>query len=414
MKQWQTSHSSYSQKMLLDKAVYEDLKQWISTARRGDLAVVKSHSTGCGITTLLHAVIDECQCDAMIAAPSSTTHKRLKDYFSDVSKSSITALTKRKKVIVLDPVDALLSDPTTAMDTLEYVKKVEKLPTVCAGFSRRASLAKVLDSAGKNVRIFEFPKIQDEVAIPHLHQLFENVPRSVIRDTWNASEGDLRACIASLEMNLGGSTLKDTTCDGVDAIRRILYDKTLTIADAVRLYEGDSQLIEMGVFENYPPAAITPEECLNVSEAFECADFLDESIHGKQHWDLEPYHAYYIAANTAVALSKAHKKGHKIPSLDKVGTMWSRMNNQRGKMKSLGTIAQNLAETGRRMLPVQDIAYIRSIIMKLAEQNDFHGIEERVRGLEDKTVLSIMRLAKSNYTQTLHTKFKRYRARYSQ
>lgn len=393
--------------LLLDPGIVDDMARWFESCKRGDIAIIKAASAGCGVSTAIRLLASDARCEPIFV---TTGLSRLNAFLRDVSSSLYTALERRKKVIVLDPVDALFADQTAAGDILDYIKTSgdKSAPIVCAGFLQRASLAKVRDVADpKRCTYIEFPKIETERALKALLAAFgATLPRDTIHSAWDNSCGDLRSCIAGL--SIGNDVGKDIVCDGADAVKRVLFGKGVTLEEAMSLHDGDAQLVTMGVFENYQVSAPDLRTCLEVADAFSVADVVEERIYGNQEWHLADF---YAAMTTGVPAMVLPKIGYDEPwpEIEKFGSVWSRSNNQRSKQKSLRDIAIRLQEMGRTTVPAEDVAYLRGMFLWCSKNNDFVTFCKLARDLDDSTVLSIMRLFKVKYTQTDHSRFKKAR-----
>lgn len=389
--------------ILLDASVVDALSTWLSGAGRGDVAVLTSARPGCGITTMIDILAVETGCEAMWVTPMPGV--RLREQLRDVSMTDRTALENKKKIIVLDPVDALLADQIVGGDVLEYLKTrgPKSVPIICAGFLQRAPLAKILDAVSKRSVLFHFPRIPDAIAVHALRASFDDVPEKRLADAWADADGDFRSCMASLAM--GEKCGKDIVCDGTEAISAVLFDPEMTIERAMRLHDGDAHLLGMGIFENYHLAAGNIAACGEIAEAFSMAVIVEECMYGRQQWDLGEF---YAALTTGVANAWKSKTAARKP-IEKVGTVWSRSNNQRSKEKSVRGITAAAIEAGRSPLPPQDLALVRGLMTRCSKDNRYDRCMHCLEPYDDATVLAIMRLFKSGYTQTDHSKFKKAR-----
>jgi hypothetical protein len=359
--------------------------------------------------------LEEAGCDVINV---SNRVGRVKDFVADISTTSHTAVLQKKKVILLDPMDALFADHMAAIDILEALRDPARktLPIVCAGFLQRATYARSVDALGKKqYSTFEFPRIEDSRAVHCLSKMYPDIGKSALMDTWSRSHGDFRACLAALAFGRGRTPcnhVKDIICDGVEAIRRILFDPSMTLQTAMRLYDSDSQLLHMGIFENYVMSNPDIRVCSAISDSFSCADIVHERLYGRQEFELTDLHAALVAGSAAVNLQPRplHPEAVSNSQIEKVGTLWSRSNNQRSKQKSVRDLNFALIEAGWSPLAVPDIATLRTVFSSLVGSQRHAEIAQLAAEIDCATVLSIMRLFKTKYTQMDHGKVKRAHA----
>lgn len=389
--------------LLLDSDKMNDFLAWTKDAKRGNICILKAASAGCGVSTMIRLILEELRCEPIIV---TTGVQRLRDFLRDTCDSLYTAIERKKKVVVLDPVDALFADQTAAGDILEFLKTEgsRSVPIVCAGFLQRASLARMLDVIDpKKCTSVSFPIIEKQRAVEYLSVHYGSTPIDRIETVWDSACGDLRACLSALDMET--DQVKDIVCDGAEAIQKVLFEPGVTLTDAVRMHDGDAQLMTMGIFENYHLAEPGLDQAVAVTDAFSMADIVDERMYGNQEWCLGDFYAALTAGVPAVCLPKTVG----MRPVEKFGSVWSRGNNQRSKEKSLRHINLVGHENSRQPLGAADLSVVRSMFLHCSKNAKYDMFSQLAEGLDDATVLSIMRLFKTKYTQTDHSKFKRAR-----
>jgi len=389
--------------LVLDPDRVDAFAAWLRRAGSGDVMIVRTQAPGCGVSTMLRVVAAELDVELIEVAPGA---QKTKAFLTDASAAKVT-VDMRKKVLVFDPMDTLLSDQTTAVDVLEFLRHRSKVPVVCSGFLQRSSLAKVSDALGKAtvVTTLTFPKIDDARAVTRLQTIAAREHKACdVRAAWEASRGDFRAALASVRMDLANS-VKDSVCDGVDAIHTALYSSDLSLREAMHLQDGDVNMVSMGVFENYPLVLTQDiEACATVADDYSCADVVDEYMYNSQAWELSG--AYAALTTGAAAL---HIRPTKKIEITKFGSVWSRSNNQRSKEKQAVAVVHQMTEARGNRVPVEDLAYVRVMIRTMCDAQRFEEAADLARGcgLNAAAVLSVMRLFKTKYSQAEHSRIKK-------
>jgi hypothetical protein len=381
-----------------------EIREWLRTARGGDVAFIRGEHPGMGITTLLHRLLD----DDFEAVWVSTGRSKLKHLLIDAASSAISP-TMRRKVLVLDPVDALFSDPSVSPEISEFARQGSKVPIVCAGFRMRFSTTRADDIFKRDFRIARIlvPAIDPVVAVRHLRAIAETRGSHDVdvRAIWKAAQGDMRSATSALAAGTA-LAVKDEVCDGIDAITRLLTARDISIDRAMDLQDGDMSVVSMGVHENYPMGVTSVDVCASVADLFSIADLVDEAIYGRQQWDLVNMYAALTAGGPAALMQNEPVKA---VAVKKFGSVWSRGNNLRSKEKVIRLIAEQTQAHNCTRLDVTDIAFVRGMLLNMAKAGRFDDMAKLASDVFDDTgVLGIIRLFESKaYTQTIHTKYKR-------
>lgn len=370
----------HSNDVLLAHEQKECVKQWMEGCTHGML-VISAAQRGCGVTTLLECFVRELGLDAIwIHQPI----RGARAFLEDATRGRRTAL-GQKKVLILDPFDAICTEATCAADIQEYLKKgLSRVPVIVAGHHLRVNRSKVTDITKKldarAVTWVEFPPLD-------VHKVLALLGPSAA-SLWESTGGDLRNCLQSQRFG-DLRAVKDDRVDGFDAIARIVHaEPSLGLRDAARLVEGDANMIAGGVFENYPTWS-SLASCERVSDAMSVADIFEKAMYTKNAWGLSGPHSACIAA---VTLEPRAKK----LAMEKYGTVWSRENNKKTKEKSLQKVG----------MTAQEVALIRTILVAAVARGDVETVRRFAAqyGGAD-TVLAIMRLWKTKYTLAMHKKF---------
>lgn len=392
---------------IIDSDTIHAIREWLKTCRGGDVIFVRGASPGIGITTLLHALLD----DTFECIWISMGRPKLKHALIDAASSTITPL-MRRKIIVFDPVDALFSDTSASVDIAEFVRRGSKLPIICAGFRMRFSTTRATDIFDKrkyNVTRIEVPPLARDIALRHLLGVAHThgFPESLVASVWDEAQGDLRSATSAIQAGLSNGT-KDQVCDGVEAIARILTSRNLSMRDAMDLQDGDTSVVSMGVFENYHRVIDSIDACAQMTELFSRADVVDEAVYGRQRWELGGIYAALTAAGPST-LVKCQGGPEREIAIEKYGSVWSRGNNQKSKENVLLAISHQCMAHGCTALSASDLAYVRGMLMGLASNGQYASMTSLIGDVFDEQgVLGIIRMFRSKkYTQTDHTKYKR-------
>lgn len=385
---------------ILDDAVIEDVRRWL---RKGTgVAWLKGSRPGIGISTLITTLCEEEGYDPIIISSSAPKTKQL---LKDAARCPMT-VSFRKKVIVIDPVDAVMVEPSCAMDVTDFFKSKSPcvVPVLVAGARLRSSMTKILDMFPPklyDLATFEFPVPARDRALAALRRLGTPPGDMNIEAIWDAAQGDFGSAVMAVRIGLGESATKDDMCDGFDAVRRILQDPTVTLRDAMCLQHGDSTMVSAGIHENYVRTAQSIETCAALSEMIAEADCVDNAMYAHQRWELHEYYDALTAGAASVLLDKPSRPS--TMDLTKFGTVWSRENNRRTKEKSLMRIMQARAAEGLGPLDMHALAMVRTMIMTCVRDTRYAEIPE----MPADTILAIMRLWKVGYTQSHHAHVKK-------
>lgn len=389
---------------LLDHSRVNDVREWLTRASKGDILLLRTQTSGCGLTSMLTVLLAETQCEQVALKNTST---RIKTLIEDAGMTLYTALERKKKIIVFDPIDALFAGEPMASSDILSVLEDPPLPVICMGFLQRSSLARILDTLNKKIpyTMIEFPHIRDDVAMTALTTLFPNTEKDIVLTVWKNAHGDFRAAKSALQMG-DERNMKDIVCDGLDALKKILFSSGIQLRDCIQYHHGDPQMLTMGVFENYHLTNPAIDVCSIVSDSFSKANIVEERIFGNQEFQLSDFHASLSVGYAAAYLPKTDKP----PPIHKVGSLWSRANNQRSKEKTVQAIAFAMLSNGWTPLHAPDIAYVRGLILQYVKTDKYKEIISILGNLDDAIILHIMRLFKTSYSQSQHSKLKKIKS----
>jgi hypothetical protein len=385
--------------LLLDTTCSGRVKQWIRETRgRGKVLVIDSASVGVGISTLLRL---SCQEENVEAIFISSSVQKLKNFLKDASSSAYT-VDFRKKILIIDSFDAVVSEPTCATELSDYIKSISPIPVICVGHRLRSSASKLADMIQKTYVIerVSFPALDTDTVLARLKTIKEALGRSAPV----SFNGDLRNSLAALDTDVVNS-LKDDQCDGVDAVRRVLFDPSLTIRDSIRMHTGDVSMITAGTHENYPLTGQSIEACAQLADIYSMADVMEECMYATQKWEVGDVCVAITSGGPVAYLDKVASQKHKKIDLSKFGTIWSRRNNMCTKEKGLRALKGVMLEHGMRQTSIDSLATMRGIILS----QKWELILPRIAQLPNETLLTIMRLWKCGFTQSNYSALRKKR-----
>lgn len=370
--------------IILDEVRIALLRKWMDSPD-GGTAFVTAH-VGSGLSTLLRLLVREMRFEPVWIHAGT---KRVPELLQDAGASSIAA-NGRRKIIVVDEFDSVSADKRTMTAVVDYAKSDGKTKMVCAGHPSRSS--KASEFAAKWTR-FEFPKVSTR-KIEAVLRAAGFDPDSV-RDVAANAKGDLRAAFNAMELP-SVTSAKDEFVEGLDGVDVVLGLDPISVREALNLYEFDSSVVPMGVFENYT-------QCLDkfdiriaadVSEAFSLADIVNDVMYATYNFDLAGAHGAFSVASPALDLRK--RTNAKEISAEKFGTVWSRIYNSKAKAKNARTINAKRLDAGHQPMAVEDMSYQRSMIETSLNKSD-GDLVDACGCLGENEVLLLMRLGFSSY-----------------
>jgi hypothetical protein len=358
-----------------------------------------------GISTMIRLACEQLGIEPIYV---SSNVPKLKAFLYDASGSPYT-VDFRKKLLVIDPLDAVFAESTCASELADFFKTKARIPVVCAGHRLRSSTSKLgsmFPAKLYTMQKIAFPAIEESVARPYIERVAHSFGCTKL-PVWN---GDIRNAIVAITANLSNVT-KNSKCDGTEAVSRVLFDDTLTIRESIRMHEGDVSMIVAGTHENYPRTGQDIETCSRLADAYSIADCMEEVMYSTQRWDLNGVYTGLVTGAPIAYLDKTVGKKHKGIDLSKFGTIWSRGNNQRTKEKALRHIRNAMMEHGMYSSHSLDcIAMIRTAIMDAIKSGRWEKIDPIIKKLPNETILAIMRMWKCGFTQAHYGSLKKRRS----
>jgi len=354
-----SSAPSRSVDNVLYSPVVEDLKVWLSDGKND--AGFLCGSCGSGVTTLVKTVLSELDFE-----PYFINHSD-KNFTNQLIDSNITNISVigKKMIVVVDGLDSNSADKRILNIISDHVSKGSTNKFLCVGHYGRSMKSNEFAHKWKNFQL----KTPDE------NTIFEELLRinagvlseKRVRDI--ARKGDLRSCINILEMEMRTQSSdaihgSDIFVDGIDSIEFMLDTTRADFDQIYKIYEREPIMISMGVHENYIKAFHKDEiDAISViADGFSSSDVIYEKMNRDQDWDQFYGHCAHSVCNAKMLRNRSKSKD--TVKVEKFGTIWSKINNQKLNAKKLNTIAMVRAEHGLPSIDVLNLSYVREIVKK--------------------------------------------------
>ena len=265
------------------------------------------------------------------------------------------AVTFKKKVIIVNEFDAIVSnDPTTFLHITAAIK-INRVPVVLVGNSFRSKASE----------------------LPKGHAFFHVAVDSLLP----------KGCDTTRDKGLEGA---EQALKGID-----------------HAYRGDGIALG-GVFDNYLATLSGPEgleSAGRIAEAFSESDVVSEGLRRGGAFD-DPYS--FVPVSTA---ARVFANTPTIPKIVTFGTVWSKTNAMYAKTNSTRVITKSIMEGGSRQdwKPEAGIDYVRLMVHSALARGDVDAAADVATraGLSSAALLAVMRLWKSKYTLSTHGKIKK-------
>ncbi|ABT14970.1 hypothetical protein NY2A_B571L [Paramecium bursaria Chlorella virus NY2A] len=349
----------------IDNVLYspevEELKSWLVDGASD--AGFLCGSCGSGISTLVKTILSELDLE-----PYFIDHND-KDFVNRLIVSNMirTSVSGKKIVVVIDNLDSTSTDKRCLNAISEHVLKGSSNKILCTGHYERRSKSNEFAHKWKNFRLKtpSFDRIVRE-----LIRINDGVlPDERIRDiVAKQPDGDIRICINTLEMEMklqtkNDDSVRDIFVDGIDSIE-FMFDKTneYDFNKMYKIYEQEPMMISMGVYENYIKSFHDDEIDIvsSISDGLSISDMIYEKINTDQNLSHMYGHCAHSVCNTAMFIR--HSKSTNVVKVEKFGTIWSKINNQKLNSKKINMIEMVRAEHGLTFLHVLNLSYVRYII----------------------------------------------------
>jgi len=307
--------------LLIDASDVERVTVWLRECTRGDILVITSESSGCGVSTMIRSL-------------ESSLSNEIAFFTDEPFGYGLRTILGQKKIILIDPLDEYMADQAKQMK-VSSIFDTRPLPIVVTGIRRRVSRAKIDDIFGtvskrKGVTKLHIPAPPRELAFRILSRLGVQDPGPA----WDASKGDFRHCLSTLMMpdtdqRTSVQFVRDSIPDGIPALSKLLAPpgEEITYSDTVRMVDSDINLIMDGVFENYTDGVDQTdfETIEKVLDSLDVCDRLQTSVYS------DPSSEYPEISGSLSGVQ--WMRCHVTTPITKHGTVWAKENHKYTKMK---------------------------------------------------------------------------------
>lgn len=290
---------------------------WVQGCRKGDVLVITSDGPGIGVSTMLATIERD--------TPSIA-------YVDDtLDGDSVRTVLGQKKILVIDPLDEFMAEQSKQKRVTRYLD-TRPLPIIVTGIRRRVSKAKVDDMSRTVAKRRGVTKIHIETpsrdrALDALRHYGVENPEAI----WDASGGDFRHCIEAWSMAKIGPApaddlfVRESIPDGIQALATLLSEPSQSYPDAVRMADGDINLIVDGIFENYLDGIDSVDASSDILEILQACDAMQ-------------YHVYHDPSSEFPEMGGVLAGVEFLPccvtkTITKHGTIWANENHRYTKAK---------------------------------------------------------------------------------
>ena len=374
------------------------LTTWLETGTHASVLLIVG-TPGCGASSMLTRCLHTLDIESVWFAPGAV---KLRATLRDAAASSFSA-TGRRKIMVLDGFDAMMTDANSAADIAEFVRRSMPAPAVFLAHKTRTVEKRFRELFNAAARPRATVLVLNPLTVPQIAAIILDKHPSVdprtAQDLAARAKGDVRAALQA--MKFSSEALKDEITEAYAVVDAILEGRLGTVQAALDMASAETAVISHGVHER---CAYYPE----VAEAFSVADVIEERMFGKQLWELSGVHAALAVAYPAVMLARpevqdtvlAKPRGEKFT----YGMVWSRIHLHAARQKLCRTIALQRMEAGVSDMHVGDLGFIREMVLDAAAARNGPILQDLLCGMHPSGVLAMMRLWKCGYTQAMHAR----------
>lgn len=347
------------------------LRAWMASGSTRGPALALA-GPGSGLTTLVTLLVAETGLEGVWVGCATP---RVKAALAQAGSSPV-AVTLRRKIIVVDEVDAMGSsggETSSLAEALAFVKSKPPLPVLFLSHATRSQ--KPLEFA-KGWPRFNFGRPGPAVLAPYLSAVAAKhgiaaATEDWVRDMAARARGDVRAALMAMDMLSRAAPapapalvdIKDDNIEGLDLTEAVLRGEAgRGVRECLRMYAMEPAVLPMGMWENYL-STLGKEDIGAVARAadgFADADRIDRFVYSRQAWDLMEAYGACAVAVPAMSLARWRKsRPPKTVSVTKFGSVWSKMYNACAKVKHLRALALAYAEAGAHPLSACELAWVR-------------------------------------------------------
>lgn len=404
---------------LFPEAEVASMRAWLASGVAGP--ALATATPGSGLTTLTTLLLREAGLESVWIGCATPKVKAA----LATAGSNPVSVTLRRKIIVIDEVDALGAGESGALaDALAFVKSK---PPVQVLFLSHVTRSQKTHEFAKSWPRFCMGRPSAPALKTYLHGIATKFGIAAVADeAWIAElvarvKGDVRSALMAMELvRRGGGAareppdVKDEVTEGLDLTEAVLKgERGHGVQECLKLFAMEPAVLPMGVWENYLTTLGKGdmEAVAAAADAFADADRVDRHMYSRQAWDVMDFYGACAVAGPAMGLRKLRKsKAPKTLAVTKFGSVWSKMYNACAKVKHVRALALAYAEAGAQPLSTCDLAWVRSCLQSALEHKSEPNDLARVCWpLSAPNVLHLARLHTGGsawYTQACHARVK--------
>jgi len=307
--------------------------------------------------------------------------------------SGVQTVLGQKKIIVIDPLDEYIADQTRQKH-VSSIMTGRPVPLIITGIRRRVSRAKIDDA---------FETVVKRQGVTRLHIPTPEASKAValltslgVRDAervWYASRCDFRHCLVSNISSDDADTdvtmnVKSTFPDGLEALTCLLSEPQHSFPEAVRMADGDINLLIDGVFENYTHGTESFDTISDILDALTVVDTMQAYVYH------DPSSEFPEIAGILGGIEFLPCRV--TTTIKKHGTVWAKENHKYTKAKLMRYIKS-------QGIDHETVAWIRDMVCRDAASSTPRLVE----AYGSKTVWNATRLwmksaSRASYTKARH------------
>lgn len=404
------------------------LRQWLGNPGTTGPALATA-SPGSGLTMLVRLMLAELGLESIWI---TTGTPRIRALLAQAGANPVS-VTMRRKVIVVDELDALGSADSSALaDVLAFARSKPPLPVL---FATHATRSQKPHEFAKTWPRFAFGRPTDAKVRACLARLvakhgIDQIDDSQLDDLVKRARGDVRAAVMALDLarrgggGCGGGgrhacqivDIKDEATEGLDLVEAVLRgQRGGTVAECLKMFAMEPAVMSMGLYENYLASLGSEdmEAATRMADEFAAADCVDRYMYARQAWDAHDVYGARAVAGPSMALRR-HRRSKPNASLGvtKFGSVWSKVYNMCAKTKHLKQISNKYAEAGLAPLTACDLAWVREGLRAALRNDDEDAVRRLCHPLAPPEALLLARLDAAGgsaawYKQATHARVKR-------
>lgn len=366
----------------------EKIKVWLLNWFRGvkQKPILIFGPPGVGKTSLAYALANEYNLE--LIEMSSSDVRDSKNVERVLENASLNkSLSDRKKIILIDDIDAISSEDKGGINTIKNIIKESHYPVLLTAIDPWEKKISPIREASELV---ELKKLTQSAIFSILKLIVEKenieVEESILIQIAKNADGDVRAALNDLEAK--NISVRDKEKDIFAILRSLFYSQTYAKAREVAFYDIDHDLLKAWIEENIPYEYSLKIEIAKSFNNLSLGDIFDGRISKRQYWGFLRYSNDFITAG--VALSRVDRTfkfvNYKFPSFIKQLSLLSTIRNLK---KEIGRkIALKIHTNKKEALEI--LPLIKHFLLKNILVSKYYDLnEEEISLILNESVASV-------------------------